>query len=142
MEVASAGDVEFAGSLDGGFIWPDFLPAFDATATLVKVLDLLAETGASLSSFVRELQRVHIAHETVATPWERKGAVMREMVEQAAGEEVVLVDGVKVLHGDGWALVLPDPEDAITHVWAEAGTDQDARRLAQDYAKRIRQVVR
>jgi mannose-1-phosphate guanylyltransferase/phosphomannomutase len=142
MEVSSSGDVEFAGSLDGGFIWPDFLPAFDATATLVKVLDLLAETGESLSSFVRQLQRVHIAHETVATPWERKGAVMREMVEQAAGEEVVLVDGVKVLHGDGWALVLPDPEDAITHVWAEAGTDQEARRLAQDYAKRIRQVVR
>jgi len=83
-----------------------------------------------------------MAHETVATPWERKGAVMREMVEQAAGEEVVLVDGVKVLHPDGWALVLPDPEDAVTHVWAEAGNDQDARRLAQEYAKRIRQVVR
>ncbi|MBA2326509.1 MAG: NTP transferase domain-containing protein [Actinobacteria bacterium] len=142
MEVASTGEVEFAGSLDGGFIWPDFLPAFDATATLVKVLDLLAETGQSLSSFVRQLRRVHMAHETVATPWERKGAVMREMVEQAAGEEVVLVDGVKVLHPDGWALVLPDPEDAVTHVWAEAGNDQDARRLAQEYAKRIRQVVR
>jgi mannose-1-phosphate guanylyltransferase/phosphomannomutase len=142
MEVASAGEVEFAASLDGGFIWPDFLPAFDATATLVKVLDLLAETGAPLSSFVRQLRRVHIAHETVATPWERKGAVMREMVEQAAGEQVVLVDGVKVLHDDGWSLVLPDPEDAVTHVWAEAGSDQDARRLAQEYAKRIRQVVR
>ncbi|MGQ0803451.1 MAG: sugar phosphate nucleotidyltransferase [Actinomycetota bacterium] len=142
MEVASTGEVEFAGSLDGGFIWPDFMPAFDASATLVKVLDLLAETGQSLSSFVRQLRRVHVAHETVATPWERKGLVMREMVEQAAGEEVVLVDGVKVLFPDGWALVLPDPEDAVTHVWAEAGSDQDARRIAQEYAKRIRQVVR
>ena len=39
----------------------------------------------------------------------------------------MLVDGVKVLHGDGWALALPDPEEPVTHVWAEAGTDADAR---------------
>jgi mannose-1-phosphate guanylyltransferase/phosphomannomutase len=142
MEVSSTGGVEFGASLDGGFIWPDFLPAFDATATLAKVLDLLAATERTLSSVVRELRRVHVAHETVATPWERKGAVMREMVEDTSGQDVVLVDGVKVLHPDGWALVLPDPEEPLTHVWAEAGSDHDARRLAQEYTKRIRQVLR
>ncbi len=142
MEVGSTAQVDLAASLDGGFIWPDFLPAFDATATLVKVLDLLAVTERSLSSVVGELRSVHITHETVDTPWERKGAVMREMMEQAAGQDVVLVDGVKVLHHDGWALVLPDPEEALTHVWAEGASDQGARRLAQSYTKRIRRVVR
>ena len=34
----------FAASQDGGFILPGFLPAFDAAATLVKLLDLLART--------------------------------------------------------------------------------------------------
>ena len=38
---------------------------------------------------------------------------------------MVLVDGVKVIEADGWALVLPDPEEPLTHVWAEA-----AERLA------------
>ncbi len=142
MEIASGGGVDFAAALDGGFIWPDFLPAFDATATLVKVLDLLAATGRTLSSIVKQLPRLHIAHETVATPWERKGAVMREMVELAATRDVVLVDGVKVLHDGGWALVLPDPEEALTHVWAEGDADQAARQLAQEYARRIRQMLR
>jgi len=142
MEVASTGQVEFAASLDGGFIWPDILPAFDATATLAKLLDLMITTDRTLSSVVKGLPRVHIAHETVATPWERKGAVMREMVEQTVGEDVVLVDGVKVLHDDGWSLVLPDPEQPLTHVWAEAASDQAARKLAQGYAKRIRNVLR
>lgn len=142
MEVASAEDVQFAASQDGGFIWPDFLPAFDATATLVKVLDLLTVTGRTLSSVVKQLPRLHVAHETVATPWERKGAVMREMVERASTRDLVLVDGVKVLHGDSWALVLPDPEEALTHVWAEAASDHEARQLAQEYARRIRQVLR
>jgi mannose-1-phosphate guanylyltransferase/phosphomannomutase len=53
-----------------------------------------------------------------------------------------MVDGVKVIHEGGWALALPDPEDPVTHVWAEGATDTDARRLAQEYVRRIRQMVR
>ena len=71
------------------------------------------------SEVVAALPRIHIAHESVVTPWEQKGLVMRTIVEQAKDRETVLVDGVKVLHDDGWALVLPDPEEPVTHVWAE-----------------------
>ena len=49
---------------------------------------------------------------------------------------------MRVDHGDGWALALPDPEEPITHVWAEALSDAEARRLAQEYARRIRQLLR
>ncbi len=142
MEVASAPGVGFAASQEGGFIWPDFLPAYDAIATLVKLLDLLLATDRRLSAVVAELPAVHIAHDAVPTPWERKGAVMRTMMEQATGRDAVLVDGVKVPEGEGWALVLPDPEDPMTHVWAEAATDREARALVQDYARRIRQALR
>jgi mannose-1-phosphate guanylyltransferase/phosphomannomutase len=81
----------------------------------------------------------------VSTPWERKGAVMRELVEVLepdADNSLILVDGVKVLRPDGWALVLPDLEQPTTHVWAEADGDESARRLARDYAKMIRQLLR
>ena len=142
MEVASQSDVAFAASSDGGFIWPDFLPAPDAMATLARVLDLLALGGRPLSAVVNGLPHVHIVHDTVATPWDRKGTVMRELVEQSAGYRVVLVDGVKVMRPEGWALVLPDPEQAVTHVWAEAETDQAAARLANEYSRAIRQALR
>ncbi len=142
MDVASTESIDFAASQDGGFIWPDFLPAFDGAATLLRTLDMLAETGRTLSSVVDDLPRYHMAHESVPTPWERKGAVMREMMERSAGRETVLVDGVKVLHDDGWALVLPDPEEALSHIWAEGPSDPAARQLAQEYARRIRQAIR
>jgi mannose-1-phosphate guanylyltransferase/phosphomannomutase len=141
MEVASSDKVDFAASLDAGFIWPGFLPAYDATATLVELLDLLAVTGRTLSEVVRSLPPVHVAHETVPTPWERKGQVMREMLERAKGRETVLVDGVKIFHDDGWALVLPDPEEPIVHVWAEGSNDTRAERLAAEYARRIAEIV-
>ncbi|MGH9185685.1 MAG: hypothetical protein ACRD0U_07725, partial [Acidimicrobiales bacterium] len=95
-----------------------------------------------LSAVVHGLPRVHIAHEQVVTPWEQKGAVMRGLLEMSKERELELLDGVKVRHDDGWALALPDPEEPITHVWAEASTDPDARRLAQEYARRIRQMLR
>jgi mannose-1-phosphate guanylyltransferase/phosphomannomutase len=144
MEVAATGDITFAASPEGGFIWPEFLPAYDASASLAHVLDLLATTGHRLSDVVKGLPRVHVAHETVPTAWERKGAVMRELVElltRDAEHEFLLVDGVKVLRPDGWALVMPDLEQPLTHVWAEAENDEAAHRLARDYALVIRQLL-
>jgi mannose-1-phosphate guanylyltransferase/phosphomannomutase len=95
-----------------------------------------------LSRVVSGLPRVHIAHESVVTPWEKKGSVMRLVVEQTKDREHELVDGVKVLYEDGWALVVPDPEEPLTHVWAEAATDADAKTRAQEHARRIRQMIR
>ncbi|MCX7620614.1 MAG: mannose-1-phosphate guanyltransferase [Acidimicrobiales bacterium] len=142
MDAATEPGVGFAANQRGGFILPGFLPAFDAAAAFVKVLDLLAFHGRRLSDVVAQLPRVHLAHETVVTPWEQKGAVMRSLIEHSKGREVELIDGVKVFHDSGWALALPDPEEPITHIWAEADSDAAARRLAQEYARRIRQLVR
>jgi len=142
METATARSVMFAGTPDGGCIWPEFLPAYDAAVTLMKLLDLLAAVDRPLSAVVDALPEIHVAHETIVTPWERKGTVMREIVERAGSRELELIDGVKVIDGARWALVLPDPDEALTHVWAEAGSDVDARRLAQEYVQRIRQVLR
>jgi mannose-1-phosphate guanylyltransferase/phosphomannomutase len=142
MDAASEPGVGFSGSTDGGFILPGFLPAFDAAANLVKVLELLARTGERLSTIVGRLPRPHLAHETVVTPWEQKGMIMRSLVEMSKDREVQLIDGVKVRHDGGWALALPDPEEPVTHVWAESATDAEAKALVKEYARRIRQLLR
>jgi mannose-1-phosphate guanylyltransferase/phosphomannomutase len=103
---------------------------------------MLARSGLRLSKVVAGLPRLHMAHESVVTPWEQKGLVMRKVVEAAKDREVVLVDGVKILHEDGWALILPDPDEPVTHVWSEGPSDAEARHLAQEYARRIRQLLR
>lgn len=134
--------VGFGGDAAGGFVFPGFLPAFDASAALVKLLELLAVTGVRLSQVVSALPPTHVVHETVVTPSDRKGMVMRSLVEQTTDREVELVDGVKVFHGDDWVLALPDVSEPITHLWAEARSDAESQRLVQEYARRIRQLVR
>jgi mannose-1-phosphate guanylyltransferase/phosphomannomutase len=142
MEVASNGNVDFAASQEGGFIWPSFLPAYDSVATLVHLLDLLAAASEPLSSVLAEIPDTHVAHDIVPTPWERKGAVMRGVMERAKNSPTVLVDGVKILYPDGWALVLPDPETAVTHIWAEGPSEVEARRLVAVHAGQVAELTR
>jgi len=137
MELADQPGVVFAASQSGGFIWPRFLPAYDAAASLVMLVKMLARTGEPLSTLVRSLPPVHVTRITVPTPWESKGLVMRTVVEKLADRKTVLVDGVKVLEHGGWALVLPDPEEPVTHVWAEGVSDADAEERADRYRSMI-----
>ena len=142
MEAADDPAVGFAGNTEGGIILPGFLPAFDAAAGLLKMMDLLAVRGGALSEVVASAPASHVVHDQVVTPWEQKGTVMRSLVEQTQGRDVELIDGVKVFHDAGWVLVLPDPEEPLTHVWAEGDSTAEAKNLAQEYARRIRQMLR
>jgi mannose-1-phosphate guanylyltransferase/phosphomannomutase len=142
MEVATQPGVRFAASQDGGYIFPSFLPVYDAAAAFTHLLAMLARTGLTLSKLVAQSPSVHIAHDDVATPWEQKGMVMRTLVESLSDHELVLVDGVKVIHDDGWALVLPDPDEPLTHVWAEGGGAEEAASRVEGYAARIRRLLR
>jgi mannose-1-phosphate guanylyltransferase/phosphomannomutase len=142
MDAATEEGVGFAADQDGGIIFPAFLPAFDAAATIVRLLDLLSHHDRPLSDVVAGLPRVHVVHEVVVTPWEQKGVVMRTLVEQSKDRDIDLVDGVKVRHGDGWVLAFPDPEEPVTHLWAEGPSDAAARQLVQEYVRRVRQLVR
>ncbi len=141
MEVARSEKVTLAASQSGGFIFPRFLPAFDGAATLVNLIALLTSTGRRLSELVAAMPPVRIAHQSVHTPWDQKGMLMRTLMERSQGRELVLVDGVKVIEDDGWALVLPDPEEPLTHVWAEAPSAAQAESRAKEYATRLVQLL-
>ncbi len=142
MEAACDPRVGFAGDDHGGFILPGFLPAFDGAAALVKLLELLALGSDRLSAVVDRLPTVHLVRGSVITPWDRKGLVMRSLVELAKDRTTELIDGVKVRHEDGWVLVVPDVEEPLTHLWAEADTEARARELLHEYTRRVRQLLR
>ncbi|MGH9044520.1 MAG: mannose-1-phosphate guanyltransferase, partial [Acidimicrobiales bacterium] len=141
MEMASLPGVAFGADDRGGFIWPRFLPAHDAAASLFMLVEMLAANGEPLSRLVDALAPVHIARTVVATPWESKGSVMRGLVEHLGDQNTVLLDGVKVLWEDGWVLIVPDPEDPLTHVLAEGSSLEAAQARAAQYCAKIEDLV-
>jgi mannose-1-phosphate guanylyltransferase / phosphomannomutase len=134
-KAAADGDVIFAGDGSGGFIVPEFSATVDGVAAFTRLLGLIARTRLSLSQIDRRIPEAHLLKRSVPTPWAAKGSVMRHVVEAAGERTVDTTDGVRVVEDDGsWALVLPDPLEAITHLWAE-GPDRDgAQGLLEEWA--------
>ncbi|MGO8859931.1 MAG: sugar phosphate nucleotidyltransferase [Acidimicrobiales bacterium] len=143
MEAAASGGVSFAADQQGGYIFPDFLPSFDGAAALVKLITLLGRSTESLARLASRLPELVILHTEIETPFEQKGVVMRTLMEQLSEEDVdlVLLDGIKVVSPTGWVLVVPDPEEATTHLWVEGADRADSERLSAEYVERLRQIL-
>jgi mannose-1-phosphate guanylyltransferase/phosphomannomutase len=143
QQAAASGGVAFASDRRGGYAFPAFLPAFDAAAALACLMALLGRGSAPLSELVAAAPAMPILHDEVPTPPEQKGLIMRTLMEQLteAGADLVLVDGIKVQADGGWVLVVPDPEDPVTHVWAEAADLMASERLAASYVERITRMM-
>jgi len=141
MRAVSRGSADLSASQMGAFAFASFMPGFDAAGALVHMMEALALAKERLSEVVKRIGPVHLAHEAVVTRFEDKGQLMRLVVEQVKGREAFFIDGVKVVEPDGWVLVLPDPQEPLTHVWAEGPTETAARARAQEQAVRLRQLL-
>jgi len=129
---AVADDVIFAADGRGGFVVPEFARTMDGIAAFVRLLGLVARTRLTLSQIDARIPAAYLLKRSMPTPWAAKGSVMRTVVEAAGDRELDTTDGVRVIERDrGWVLILPDPSDAVTHLWAE-GNDADAAQLLLD----------
>jgi mannose-1-phosphate guanylyltransferase/phosphomannomutase len=127
--------VVFAGDGRGGFVFPEFHPAVDGIAAFTRLVGMIARTQLSLSQLDERIPQAHVVRRSVPTPWAVKGTVMRRVLEAAGDRELDTTDGVRVVETDGsWALVLPDPAQAVTHLWAEAQDPVAAGRLLTQWA--------
>jgi mannose-1-phosphate guanylyltransferase/phosphomannomutase len=139
---AAAGDgVVFAGAVGGGYVFPDFLPAYDAVASLTKLLELLAPVPGPLSKIVSKLPHSTLIHRRLPCPWAQKGLVMRVLNERMQGREVDLMDGIKVFDERGWAQVLPDPDEPLVHVYAEGGTAEQSEELEAEFRSLVEGIM-
>ena len=136
-EAALASDVALVGEEVGGLIFPSFHPAFDGMSAVVRILEMMARLDVRLHQLTRAVPESHVARLEVPCPDERKGAVMRRLIEATKGGDVELIEGVRVKMGEDWVAAIPDADRPIFHVIAEAGDRDRAQGLAQDFRDRI-----
>ncbi|MEW2360166.1 mannose-1-phosphate guanyltransferase [Spirillospora sp. NPDC029432] len=134
-KAAARPEVIFAGDGRGGFLMPEFSRTVDGIAAFVRLVGLVARTRLTLSQIDRRIPEAHLLRRSVPTPWAAKGGVMRHVVEAAGDRTIDTTDGVRVVEEDGrWVLVLPDPSDAVTHLWAEGPDADAAQELLEEWA--------
>jgi mannose-1-phosphate guanylyltransferase/phosphomannomutase len=133
--------VLFGGAVGGGYVFPEFLPAYDAIASLCKLMELLAPVERPLSALVGELPRPTLVHRQLQCSWSLKGVVMRVLNERFSDGNVDLLDGIKIFDDRGWVQVLPDPDEPLIHIYAEGGSAEDSAELEEELRRMVTEVI-
>lgn len=110
---------------------------YDDFYSLVTILEHMAREGGTLQEIMDRLPKFYMSMDMVECPIESKGRVMRKLMEDIKDENLELIDGIKVLLDDAWALVLPDSEKAFFRVVAQGCSRHRADELAKLYKKKI-----
>jgi mannose-1-phosphate guanylyltransferase/phosphomannomutase len=142
-EAAAAKDMIFAADGRGGFIVPGFSRSIDGIAAFTQLLGLVARTRLTLSQIKTRIPEANLLKRSMPTPWAAKGMVMRTVVEAAGERDIDTTDGVRVIEPErGWILVLPDPSEAVTHLWAEGADPDTAQALLDEWAAVVERAGR
>jgi mannose-1-phosphate guanylyltransferase/phosphomannomutase len=143
IEEAAGENVAFVASRRGGYIFPEFQPAFDAMLSITKILELMALTGSKLGSITSEIPMSHMVKKNIPCPWSKKGLVLRTLMEQTKDHpEKQFIDGIKLFYGRDWVQVLPDPNRELFHINAEADDQNRAQELVDEYTRKIEECLR
>lgn len=131
-------DVIFVGDCSGGFIFPEFQPAFDAMYAIGKILEMMAKENIHLNGISREIPKYEVLHKKLPCSWDKKGQTMRHAIAEAKGKKAELIDGVKIFFKNSWVLLLPDADGAYFHVWAESADEKIAKEILKEYSEKVK----
>jgi phosphomannomutase/phosphoglucomutase len=121
----------FGGEENGGLIFPDFVYGRDAALSTAKIVEIMAKEKKPLSKLIDELPSYRSEKRKVECPDELKVEVMEKIAEVTCEFEVDTTDGVKILTEEGWVIIRPSGTESIFRCFAEAKTEEDAKKMAE-----------
>ncbi len=117
-----------------------FVLSFDAIGSIIKIMDFMFTHNIKLSALVECIPSFHMTKKEVACPWNAKGKVIRTIIEENNGEDLELMEGVKIYKEGGWVMILPDAEKAICKVISEGYSEEFAESITEDLVNRIKEI--
>jgi phosphomannomutase len=117
------------GEGNGGVILPELHLGRDAPVAAALVLQLLLETGKSVSEIIASRPRYAIVKDKLPRPNAPLDAVYAALTDAFPDAGVDRQDGLRLAWPDRWVHVRPSGTEPIVRVIAEAPTDADARAL-------------
>lgn len=136
---AQLDEAVLGGSANGCFIFPEFQNGYDAMFAIGQVLEHLTYQGRTLHEAVSDLPPLIYQVDSVHCPWERKGRVMRLLVEKHHDRPMELLDGIKIqTRPEHWILVLPDAVEPLVHVYADGLDLENTSADLNEYTQLVR----
>ncbi|HEV8160032.1 MAG TPA: phosphomannomutase/phosphoglucomutase, partial [Pyrinomonadaceae bacterium] len=133
-----------AGEMSGHIFFADRFYGFDdATYAGARVLEILSKTDKTLSELLSDLP------ETFSTPELRVNCADErkfEIVQKIAAEfsqtnEVITIDGARILFENGWGLVRASNTQAILVLRFEADSEENLREIQKLVEAKVKELI-
>ncbi|HQU85562.1 MAG TPA: phosphomannomutase/phosphoglucomutase [Pyrinomonadaceae bacterium] len=133
-----------AGEMSGHIFFADKFYGFDdATYAGARVLEILSKTDKTLSELLSDLP------ETFSTPElrvdcadERKFDVVAKIAEEfAKTNEVITIDGARILFENGWGLVRASNTQAILVLRFEADSEENLAKIREIVEQKVNKLI-
>lgn len=117
-----------------------FYPYSDGLAGLALILEEMARLNINLNKLLNRLPEFYLNNAEIDCDWKSKGRVMRQLSKES-DDRSELIDGIKFKHNDGWALVIPDSEKPVFHIYAEGQDIETAESLTGFYLDKVKEII-
>lgn len=122
-------------------ILSEYLNSLDALSNIMLTINFMALSDSSLSGILSKIPKYYVKTKEVICPWNMKGKVMRNLIEESSSKSVDLIEGVKLNYEDAWALILPDSEEPVCRVYTESPNSLKAENLNKELTDRIESII-
>ncbi|MCW4023888.1 MAG: phosphoglucosamine mutase [Candidatus Bathyarchaeota archaeon] len=135
-------DAELGGEENGGIFYRPHQAVRDGAMTTALLLDIMTQTGQSLSQLVAEQPQYFIEKGKIDCPDDKKALVQQAIYEQVKNLKVSTIDGVKIWFDDASAILIrPSGTEPVFRLYAEAKSQDKALKLVEDYTLRLKNIL-
>jgi len=133
---------KLGGEENGGIFYGPHQSVRDGAMATALILDIMAKTGEKLSKLLGELPKYFIEKGKVECPEEIKRKALEKLVKQMQSLNINTIDGVKIWFEDkSDILIRPSGTEPIYRLYAEAKTEEKAKRLVNEYALKLKKII-
>ncbi len=122
----------------GKYLWADAIYYGDAALATLRLLEILNDTGKTLSELANNLPKYHMIKAAIPCDDDIKKIVLEkasEIIERKLRDEIsdkVTIDGVKIiLRDDSWILLRPSGTEPVFRIFAESRDKDRASELIE-----------
>jgi phosphomannomutase/phosphoglucomutase len=132
----------FSGEVSGHMFFADEYWGFDdAFYAAGRLLRILSNTDKKLSELLSELPSYPSTAETrFACPDDLKFDVVSRVREGASELETISVDGVRIIHENGWSLLRASNTQPVLVARCEGRSEADLKEISDDMKRRIKEA--
>jgi len=129
------------GEGNGGVIYPPIHYGRDALTGMALILQLMLETGLTITELASEIPTYHMCKQKVRCTKRQLAPVLQALANETA-DRVDTRDGVKLDFADGWVHVRASNTEPIVRVYSEARSRARAESLNSKYRRLVERVVK